>query len=99
MMGYRTPDIDGLAREGALFTDWYGQQCFTAGRAAFITGQSPFRTGLLKGHRANGRSFKVHLDSYNLLPYFKDEVTEGPRKEFFYWKADGQLANLYFDLW
>ncbi|HSF04810.1 MAG TPA: arylsulfatase [Methylomirabilota bacterium] len=48
MMGYRTPNIDRIAREGALFTDWYGQQSCTAGRAAFITGQSPFRTGLLK---------------------------------------------------
>jgi arylsulfatase len=48
MMGYKTPNIDSIAKEGALFTDWYGQQSCTAGRAAFITGQSPFRTGLLK---------------------------------------------------
>ena len=48
MMGYRTPNIDSLAKEGALFTDWYGQQSCTAGRAAFITGQSPIRTGLTK---------------------------------------------------
>ncbi len=48
MMGYRTPNIDGIAEQGALFTDWYGQQSCTAGRAAFITGQSPIRTGLTK---------------------------------------------------
>jgi arylsulfatase A-like enzyme len=48
MMGYRTPNIDRIANEGALFTDYYGQQSCTAGRAAFITGQSPMRTGLLK---------------------------------------------------
>ncbi len=48
MMGYRTPSIDRIARDGALFTDWYGQQSCTAGRAAFITGQSPIRTGLTK---------------------------------------------------
>jgi hypothetical protein len=48
VMGYRTPNIDRIAREGALFTDWYGQQSCTAGRAAFITGQSPIRTGLTK---------------------------------------------------
>ncbi len=48
IMGYRTPNIDRVAREGALFTDWYGQQSCTAGRAAFITGQSPIRTGLTK---------------------------------------------------
>jgi arylsulfatase A-like enzyme len=48
VMGYRTPNIDRIAREGGLFTDWYGQQSCTAGRAAFITGQSPIRTGLTK---------------------------------------------------
>ena len=48
MMGYQTPNIDRIAKEGALFTDWYGQQSCTAGRAAFITGQSPIRTGLTK---------------------------------------------------
>ena len=48
MMGGRTPNIDRIASEGALFTDYYGQQSCTAGRAAFILGQTPFRTGLLK---------------------------------------------------
>jgi arylsulfatase len=48
IMGYRTPNIDRVAKEGANFTDWYGQQSCTAGRAAFITGQSPIRTGLTK---------------------------------------------------
>ena len=47
MMGYRTPNIDRIAREGAIFTDAYGQQSCTAGRASFILGQEPFRTGLL----------------------------------------------------
>lgn len=48
MMGGSTPNIDRIAKEGALFTDYYAQQSCTAGRAALITGQSPFRTGLLK---------------------------------------------------
>ena len=48
MMGYRTPNIDRIANEGAIFTDYYAQQSCTAGRAAFITGQSPIRTGLTK---------------------------------------------------
>jgi arylsulfatase len=48
MMGYRTPNIDRIADEGIRFTDAYGENSCTAGRAAFITGQSPFRTGLLK---------------------------------------------------
>ena len=47
MMGGRTPNIDRLADEGAIFTDYYAQQSCTAGRAAFIMGQHPYRTGLL----------------------------------------------------
>ena len=47
LMGGRTPNIDRLAREGLLFTDHYAHQSCTAGRASLITGQSPFRTGLL----------------------------------------------------
>ena len=47
MMGYKTPNIDSIAKDGALFTDMYAQQSCTAGRASFILGQHPFRTGLL----------------------------------------------------
>jgi arylsulfatase len=47
-MGYQTPNIDRIAKEGIEFTDYYGQQSCTAGRAAFITGQNPIRTGLTK---------------------------------------------------
>jgi arylsulfatase A-like enzyme len=47
MMGGSTPNIDRIAKEGAFFTDYYAQQSCTAGRAAFILGQSPYRTGLL----------------------------------------------------
>ena len=48
LMGYTTPHIDRIAKEGALFTDYYGEQSCTAGRASFITGQLPFRVGLSK---------------------------------------------------
>ena len=48
LMGYRTPNIDRIADEGLRFTDSYGEQSCTAGRAAFITGQSVYRTGLSK---------------------------------------------------
>ena len=47
MMGYKTPNIDSIAEEGALFTDMYAQNSCTAGRSSFILGQHPFRTGLL----------------------------------------------------
>jgi hypothetical protein len=48
MMGYETPNIDRIANEGMIFTDYYGEQSCTAGRSSFITGQSVFRTGLSK---------------------------------------------------
>jgi arylsulfatase len=48
MMGYQTPNIDQIGRDGILFTDYYSQQSCTAGHAAFITGQIPYRTGLTK---------------------------------------------------
>jgi len=48
MMGYTTPNIDRVANEGMIFTDYYSEQSCTAGRSSFITGQSVFRTGLSK---------------------------------------------------
>ncbi|MEE4165465.1 MAG: arylsulfatase, partial [Desulfocapsaceae bacterium] len=48
LMGYKTPNIDRIAKEGVTFTDYYGEQSCTAGRSSFITGQSVFRTGLSK---------------------------------------------------
>src|SRR5262245_62467338 len=48
MMGYQTPNIDRIAKEGVAFTDYYGQQSCTAGRAAFIGGSVPVRTGMTK---------------------------------------------------
>ncbi len=48
LVGYRTPNIDRIAREGMIFTDYYGEQSCTAGRSSFIMGQSVFRTGLSK---------------------------------------------------
>ena len=48
MMGYRTPNIDRIAKEGMIFTDYYAEQSCTAGRSAFLTGQCTLRTGLSK---------------------------------------------------
>src|ERR1700710_2724796 len=48
LMGYQTPNIDRIAKEGMMFTDSYGEQSCTAGRSAFITGQCGYRTGLTK---------------------------------------------------
>ena len=48
LMGYQTPNIDRIAKEGMIFTDYYAEQSCTAGRSSFLTGQATFRTGLSK---------------------------------------------------
>ena len=54
---------------------------------------------LLKGYQVGKKNFKIHLDGYNLLPYLTGQVTEGPRKEFFYFSDDGDLLALRYDNW
>ncbi|MBZ4422875.1 arylsulfatase [Myxococcus sp. RHSTA-1-4] len=54
---------------------------------------------LLKGHKAGGKTFKVHLDGYNLLPYLTGQEPKGPREEFFYFSDDGDLVALRYDNW
>ena len=54
---------------------------------------------LLKGYQVGKKNFKIHLDGYNLLPYLTGQVTEGPRKEFFYFSDDGDLLGLRYDNW
>jgi hypothetical protein len=70
MMGGSTANIDRIAREGALFTDYYAQQSCTAGRAAF-----------------------------NFVSYFKGEVAEGPRHEFFYFTDNADLTAVRYNDW
>jgi arylsulfatase len=52
-----------------------------------------------KSCSAGGRSFKVHLDGYNLAPFFKGEAKEPPRKQFLYWNDDGELVALRYEQW
>lgn len=72
MMGYRTPNIDRIAQEGMMFTDAYGEQSCTAGRAAFITGQNPLRTGLLR-IGFPGQDMGLHEDDPTLAEVLKPE--------------------------
>ena len=62
-------------------------------------GESDVKEKLLTGHQANGKSFKVHLDGYNLLPYLTGETDESPRKEIFYFDDDGGLNALRYGRW
>jgi arylsulfatase A-like enzyme len=90
LMGYRTPNIDRLADEGVRFTDYYGEQSCTAGRAAFISGQNPYRTGLTKvgmpgadiGYRAEDPTIATALkeEGYATGQFGKNHF--GDRDEF-----------------
>jgi len=64
-----------------------------------IAGEPDVKEKLLKGHRAIGRNYKVHLDGYNFLPYLTGEVEEGPRNEIFYFSDDGDLTALRYRDW
>jgi arylsulfatase A-like enzyme len=54
---------------------------------------------LKRGHKAGRKTFKVHIDGYNLLPFLKGEVDQNPRRAFFYWSDDGDLMALRFEQW
>ena len=62
-------------------------------------GEPDIKGKLLKGHAANGKTFKVHLDGYNLIPYLTRKEEKSPRKAFFYFSDDGDLVALRFDNW
>jgi arylsulfatase len=62
-------------------------------------GEPDVKEKLLKGHKAAGRNFKVHLDGYNILPMLTGETEESPRKEIFYFSDDGDLTALRYDDW
>ena len=62
-------------------------------------GEPDIKQKLLDGHEAGDKTFKVHLDGYNLLPYLTGETGESPRNEFFYFSDDGDLVAFRFDNW
>ncbi len=64
MMGYKTPNIDRIAKEGCLFTDAYSQNSCTAGRASFISGPGTFRTGSADNRHARRSTWYYQLDAY-----------------------------------
>lgn len=99
--GYRVPTLikwPGVIKPGTVYNDIFSHEDMLPTLLA-AAGEPDVKEKLLKGHQANGRDFKVHLDGYNMMPYFKGEVENGLRKEFFYWTDDGNLANLRYDRW
>jgi arylsulfatase len=64
-----------------------------------MAGEPDIKEKLLKGHQAGSKSFKVHLDGYNLLQYLTGQEAKSPRQEFFYFSDDGDLTGLRYNHW
>ncbi len=98
--GYRVPCVmrwPGVIKPGTVINEIgaHEDMCATLLAAA---GEPDVAEKLLKGHKAMGRDYKVHLDSYNLMPALKGEAA-WPRKDFIYWTDDGSVAALRYGNW
>ena len=99
--GYRVPMLmrwPGVIKPGTLVGDVVAHEDLVPTLVA-AAGVPDVKEKLLTGYKAGDSTFKVHLDGYNLMPYFKGEVEESPRKEFLYWTDDGELAGLRYGKW
>ncbi len=99
--GWRTPSLvrwPGKIKAGSISNEIIsGMDWFPTFIAA--AGDSNIKETLKKGATMNGRSYKVHLDGYNFLPYLTGQADKGPRKEIFYFSDDGDLTALRYDDW
>ena len=99
--GFRVPTLvrwPGVIKAGTKNNDIISQEDWLPTLMAAI-GEPDIVDKLKKGHTANGKQWKVHLDGYNFLPRFKGEVKEGPRDQIFYFDADGNLNALRWNDW
>jgi arylsulfatase A-like enzyme len=99
--GYRVPLVvrwPGTIKPGSVYNDIISHEDWlpTLLDGAGVLG---IKDALLKGVKADGKSYKVHLDGYDFAPYFRGETKAGPRREFFYWTDDGDVAGLRYDQW
>jgi arylsulfatase len=99
--GYRVPSLirwPGVIKAGSIYNNIFAHEDMLPTLLA-AAGQPDVKQQLLQGATVGGKSYKVHLDGYNMLPFFKGEVKESPRKEFLYWTDDGDLAALRYGDW
>jgi arylsulfatase A-like enzyme len=99
--GFRVPALirwPGVVKPGIVISDFFAHEDFLPTFAA-AAGEPDIVAKCAKGYHAGNKTFKVHLDGYNLIPYFKGEENESPRKEFFYWSDDGDLMALRYQNW
>src|SRR5262245_57825780 len=99
--GYRVPCMirwPGVIKPGTVYNDIAANEdLMPTFRAA--AGDAGAREDLLKGKKVGAKTFKVHLDGYDLMPWFKGQAPTSPRKEFLYWTDDGGLAALRYGDW
>jgi arylsulfatase len=99
--GYRVPMLirwPGTIKPGTVFNEAFSHYDLIPTFAA-AGGDPDVVAKCLKGGTFGTKTFRVHLDGYNLIPFFKGEVTDAPRREFIYWNDDGQLVAIRYDYW
>jgi arylsulfatase A-like enzyme len=99
--GFRVPMLvrwPGVIKQGTIINDIFSQEDWMPTLLA-AAGEPNIKEKLLHGYQANGRTFKVHPDGYNFLPYFKGEVKKGPREEIFYFSQNGELNAVRWNDW
>jgi arylsulfatase A-like enzyme len=99
--GYRVPMLirwPGTIKPDTIFNDFFCHEDLIPTFAA-AAGDPDLVAKVMKGYRIGDRTFKVHLDGHNLLPFFKGEVKESPVKEFLYWSDDGDLFAIRLQNW
>ncbi len=99
--GFRVPSVirwPGVIKPGTIYNDIFSHEDMLPSLLA-AAGVPDIKKKLLKGHKAGTKTFKVHLDGYNMMPFLKGEVKESPRKEIFYFDAGGNLNALRYKDW
>ena len=94
--GYRVPTLirwPGVIKPGTIVNDMCAHEDFIPTFCA-AAGDTSVVAKSLKGYTIGKKTYKVHLDGYNLLPFLKGEVKESPRKEFIYWSDDGDVFGV-----
>jgi arylsulfatase len=87
----------GVIKPGTEINDMIAHNWMPTLAAA--AGEPDIKAKLLKGYQASSKTFKVHLDGDNFLPYFKGEVTKGPREEYFFFDQSGNLNAVRWNDW
>jgi arylsulfatase len=99
--GYRVPTVirwPGVIKPGAVYNEIFSHYDLVPTFVA-AAGDSDIVAKCLRGAQIGNTTYKVHLDGYNLMPFFRGEVQESPRKEFLYWNDDGQLTAIRVNQW